>query len=563
MMNKILIVGHPNSGLHKVEDLLLHSGMSAPLETQNEGLLPQEITSLICESYGVINGGEGSNESKEIYQLDVSDVWHGLILGSILANTGEKIWGWADSSLIYLLDFWKNRDNQAFFVLVYDAPETLLVGMGGDVDGCIIDEKLKVWQDYNAELLEFYGRNTDRCVLVSSSAAVSSVNKSLREINKKVDFRLGQSGLDSDYSDVLIPENNELPQLVSNEFDEHNLAIYLATQLINKYPDVLALFDLLQEKSNLPDFRESENSQNYELMAFKEYLNKSYLLSQQSEMLLNKDNENSQLVTSLINQELENTRLTDQLIETSKKAREEAIEKNMLILQLDQLQEDLELHYLDSVKSHDDVEELKQQLLNLEEKKAFFQGKAEWRANKVEELKATVTNYKDKLSKLENSGAQVGNDNALIHQINELQESLEVYYLENEYLKTQLGAKSGRSPSKYGAAQVVQASAPYLIGNMVVDGMKNFSNAKQLPVNLYKQYQIMKKLDDSRLFPDVAEYSDGDEADRIKKHLSYRVGATLIAEMRTVKGLVKLPVLLAKDVLAFKVEQRMRKKKVK
>lgn len=534
MMNKILIVGHPNSGLHKVEDLLLRSGMSAPLETQNEGLLPQEITSLICQSYGVVNGRAGSNESKEIRQLDVSDVWHGLILGSILANTGEKIWGWADSNLVYLLDFWKNRDNQAFFVLVYDAPEALLVGIEGDVDGCIIDEKLKEWQDYNAELLEFYGKNTDRCVLVSSSAAVSSVNKSLREINKKVDFRLGQSGLDSDYSDVLIPENNELPQLASNEFDDHNLAIYLATQLINKYPDALALFDLLQEKSNLPDFRESENSQNYELMAFKEYLNKSYLLSQQSEMLLNKDNENSQLVTSLINQELENTRLTDQLIETSKKAREEAVEKSMLILQLDQIQEDLELHYLDSVKSHDDVEE----------------------------LKATVTNYKDKLSKLENSGVQVGNDNALIHQINELQESLEIYYLENEYLKTQLGAKSG-SPSKYGAAQVVQTSAPYLIGNMVVDGMKNFSNAKQLPVNLYKQYQIMKKLDESRLFPDVAEYSDGDEADRIKKHLSYRVGATLIAETRTVKGLVKLPVLLAKDVLAFKAEQRMRKKKVK
>lgn len=55
--------------------------------------------------------------------------------------------------------------------------------------------------------------------------------------------------------------------------------------------------------------------------------------------------------------------------------------------------------------------------------------------------------------------------------------------------------------------------------------------------------------------PPIYAYNDAFEAERVKKHLSYRLGQTLLKNIKSPLGWIKLPFALAQNVREFRLER--------
>lgn len=69
-MNRIVVVGHPNSKFEEVEDILRQRGMAYPKSSRRENLTPSDITTTICNAYQVHPLEDIENES-ELHPLQI------------------------------------------------------------------------------------------------------------------------------------------------------------------------------------------------------------------------------------------------------------------------------------------------------------------------------------------------------------------------------------------------------------------------------------------------------------------------------------------------------------
>lgn len=70
----------------------------------------------------------------------------------------------------------------------------------------------------------------------------------------------------------------------------------------------------------------------------------------------------------------------------------------------------------------------------------------------------------------------------------------------------------------------------------------------------FKQEQTSSRL--NQKLPPVEQYCDAYAAEHIKQHLSYRLGAQMIANSRTLGGWVSMPWALLGEVKAFRKVHR-------
>ncbi|UBQ40029.1 hypothetical protein [Comamonas thiooxydans] len=123
-MNKIIVVGHPQSGFESVEELLLDCGMAEAKPSRREGFVPAQISETLVKVHGAVPVQHVS-DADQLNQIEVAPVWQGLALDLMLANVEQPLWGWADAQAVYLLDYWKSQDPQTVFVLVFDEPQSV------------------------------------------------------------------------------------------------------------------------------------------------------------------------------------------------------------------------------------------------------------------------------------------------------------------------------------------------------------------------------------------------------------------------------------------------------
>lgn len=191
-MNKIIIVGHPNSGFEEVQRLLAECGMSSALRSRRENLTPTEITQTLVKAHGV-KSVEQLQSAQQLPQIKVAPVWQGMALDLMLANLEQPLWGWADTEAVYLLDYWKEQDPQIVFVLVYDTPETVFTRARLDEVPAAPEElrrRLDTWTAYNAALLHFHLRSAGRSVLVHAGQVQASARSSLHQISAHINTPL-------------------------------------------------------------------------------------------------------------------------------------------------------------------------------------------------------------------------------------------------------------------------------------------------------------------------------------------------------------------------------------
>ena len=71
---------------------------------------------------------------------------------------------------------------------------------------------------------------------------------------------------------------------------------------------------------------------------------------------------------------------------------------------------------------------------------------------------------------------------------------------------------------------------------------KTVKNLADLPLALAREYQTFQKQKPIDNLPPIEAYQDAQEAEKVKKHLSYRLGKTLVNGIINPKSLVNLQV---------------------
>jgi len=517
IINKILVVGHPLSGYESVATLLDSSGMKRAKPSKREGMLPEQISATLIKAH--------QNSSAEgIEQIEVSPVWNGLALDLMLGNIDQDSWCWGDSEAIALLDYWKSMDSKLAFALVYNNPAEAIVRAieeNKSLSPSEMEQMLREWSTYNKALLNFYYRNPKISTLVHAKEIEQSTKTYLEHLEKNIGIPLKTSEIDT-----------ELIKIDSNSHEEGNdLYRYFAHNIVQEYPEALEIYQELQSVANL-----YYNDQ----ASFASSVKEAFYSA------LEMENNYKEKLNSLETKQ-----------QAKQKASEEQTQENELLLaQLHTVQEELESHCLNNKAKS---ETLTKELENLKKEKEILNAKAQAKQKELETQKSQATEHAAKLqNELETSNAQKSKEieeenELLLTQLHMVQEELERYYLENQKLK-----EKKQPPRLYGAAERFKQQLSYRLGVKMIENSRSFGGILSMPFSLLavvSQYRKdLKALGDKKL-PPIYTYTDAYEADKIKNHLSYMLGESMIETLKKPLGTLRLPWALMKTAQAFKQQK--------
>ncbi len=253
---------------------------------------------------------------------------------------------------------------------------------------------------------------------------------------------------------------------------------------------------------------------------------------------------------------------------------EQKSEAGLLLAQLHQIQEELECHFLENSSLKQEIDGLKQGLVE-----AKFSAESQKNAlkNLLDDAKAAArkmqSDLEGEIKVLEQKAQQAQQalsvemqqeNELLLLQLHQVQEELERYYLENQRLKQRIAQllsnqNIAKHPRRYyGAADRVKRQLSYRLGALMISRSNSFSGWLGMPTALLseaRRYKQDKLSREGEKLPPLSQYADLHEGERVKRHLSYRLGATLLANYRSPIGWVKLPWLMGQQVREFKRER--------
>ena len=571
-MAKILIVGHPNSGYQTIEHLLHASGMEQALPSKRERMSPLEIDAALLKAHQEAPGAKALLLGDKIAnrQLPVGTVWHGLAMDLFLGNIDQSLWGWADSKAISLLNYWRDMDDSMHFALIYDRPHSILLNSQEASDSNSIEQKLQEWISYNESLLHFYLRNQDRCLLMNSQQAKSSVGSYVQQIQLHIeapwrDLPNHEPTADASKEQATIKLNHDIDSsfehiLPSLHNEQNHLAGFLADFIINTNQEAIQLYEELQAVANLPLHAASHTQADYHAASMawqammqqhqqlkkqendlKEYSNENELLLQQLHLTqeeferahLNHKQTEAQLNSTLQDKNKLATEYQQKTTETHQKINRLEQEKQQLLKKSDELNQ--------AQKADGEaIKKLETAKLNLEKEKTD-----------LEKIKATLASEKTKLEKEKNrleqdnkaSQSEQEKDNQLLlEQLHHVQEELERLFLENKRLTAR--------PEYYGAAERVRNQLDYRLGATMIQNGKSLGGWISMPAALIKESR--KPQQNTADLPPVSLYHDASEAEKMHKHLSYQLGQTLLKHSRNPLRWFTLPWAINKTVKEFR-----------
>jgi hypothetical protein len=128
---------------------------------------------------------------------------------ALIASRSDRSrpWGWKDPRTTLLLDFWNGLLEDARYILVYRFPWDVADSMqrlGAEVFLRNPEYGYRIWAFYNRRIRDFYAKNSDRCLLISSNALRGNYREFSRLIHDKLRTDVASASLDGiDEPDLL------------------------------------------------------------------------------------------------------------------------------------------------------------------------------------------------------------------------------------------------------------------------------------------------------------------------------------------------------------------------
>ena len=219
-MNCICVTGTFNSDLQQVFNILQHAGVQLAQSNFTNNAIDinawhEHALNLITNQ--AFNSNDSLNLGRFMDQM-ASDIF--------LDNIKSPVWGWADTRSTELLDYWLAFEPRIHFVLVYTSPEQILASsMSTSTEPFLAELLMETWQRHNQQLLRFYYRNPQRCVLIDGIEAVKNPHAFVALCEKQWSINL------------LTPSQSNF--FVESSSD--TLALYLAKQICADYTDIVDL----------------------------------------------------------------------------------------------------------------------------------------------------------------------------------------------------------------------------------------------------------------------------------------------------------------------------------
>lgn len=654
-MDKILIVGHPLSGHDTVEHMVLAAGMCAARPSRREGLHPVDISSALCRANARALV-EAPDADGALQQVEVGPIWQGLALDLMLGNVDQPLWGWSDPQSIVLLDYWRTIDPGITFVLVYDTPDSVLTALTSEQAAQLSPDGLRQlmhnWMACNATLLRFYLHHPSRCVLVQSRQARSAPSAWLQRLQERLQ---GTTRLRTDADEL--PASIDAPQAANPALD------FLTEALVRENPDCQHLYEALQACADLPDAQTSrdggmqplaawralsgllhdrqrqhrqvaeqhariaalEQDLTQEREAFGSQMDQLRLTlkghvqqhQQRTAQLeaLTAELRHSQAIAnghqeqvSRLGQELDRQRQLMAEREAQLQTADDRIgqlqaahsrqeqsrhhDQERLLDQIHKLQLELESHYLKRQELGTAVTTVQAELQRIQQlaserqvqiaelqraqtqreqersRQEALQKAAEDRitrlVQKVEQLQtqkqaqqAQLACDQARLQEVSSAGTALAAENTrLIAQVHSVQQQLERQYLELQAFRQ---AKARAEALPVGAAERVKSHLSYRLGATMIQHSRHLTGWVRLPFALLqtvRQYRREHRARASDKLPPLHKYRDAQEAERVKRHLSYRLGQTLIRHAATPLGWLWLPFALQREVKDFRLQRQ-------
>ena len=488
-MNKILIVGHPQSGYKEVEELLNACGMAGAQPSRREGYLPQQISATLCKAHNA-STLQRIEAGSDVQQINVGPLWNGMALDLMLGNLDQEFWGWSDPQAIFLLDYWLSLDPAITFVFVYDKPQSVLTRMDAQsaagLDSQSLQQRAHGWTAYNAALLHFFLRHPQRCLLVNTQQVRASAASYLQQMRARIDapwsdrmdqlagplaLTEGDAPVDAD-TDSLALAAAGCTADTSRRSPSDALTTYLADALLSQHTASLQLYEELQSCANLPLDDEVGRIVPAALDAWQ----------------------------SMVARQLE---LQEQLDEQTRQ-REFEKKNELLLNQLRQVQEELETA---RVKPSAPPAEL------LQENELLL--------NQLHQVQEELARY-----------------------------YLEAKSLKHKVAPAAAPAKPAE-PVYYGAGQRIRQQLSYKLGATMIERSRSVGGWVSMPIELLRvarQHQRELPLRAAQKLPPIHKYRDAHEAERYRNHLSYRLGQTLLQSVRSPIGWARLPMAIRHEV---------------
>ena len=427
----VLIVGHPMTDYRRVETVLQGVGMLPAQKTRQQGLEPTEISAHLLKRAGVV-----PDFSVKIEQVAPSPIWQILALDLFMGNSDAGFWGWSDPRCVYLLDYWHATDPAMHFIFVYDSLEHVLVraSAGRELSREAINKLISEWQSFYTALMHFYHRHRERCLLVHAEQACANPEAFDKALSSCL-----QRPLERDASTSVVSMALDL------------LEASLAASMVKEQHAWQCSYEELQSQA---DFPLSKGKATDSLAAWNGFSALTMQIRLHGEAL------------SVAEEQVTQTQAQLEVVQGQKGEAESRLNKQqkeaeLLLLQLHQVQEELEHHFLENGALKQEGNALKQSLAEakaiaeaqltalqrqLEATKELAQKTQSDRDIKLKALAAAEVQVAQTRTQLEVAQAQKAEVEVqlneqqkeaelLLLQLHQVQEELEHYFLENGALK--------------------------------------------------------------------------------------------------------------------------------
>ena len=167
-MNMLCITGMSELDLSQIAHFLQEAGVAMPSASKRAS----DIS--ITTWHNRVFGKRKSGNIQDLQPV-IGKLWEQLASDIFVANLDAPLWGWQESRSTWLLDFWADFEPRILFVLVCTSPAYQLArAMESDTQHSInVQEVITAWQAYHQQLLRFYNRYPERCLLVDASIGLS------------------------------------------------------------------------------------------------------------------------------------------------------------------------------------------------------------------------------------------------------------------------------------------------------------------------------------------------------------------------------------------------------
>lgn len=417
-----------------------------------------------------------------------------IMVDLLLANLDYRDWGWESEKNLTALQYWGQIESDVRFILVFDHPYNILKELSDKkltVD--IIDQVMSEWVDYHKVMLSFVEGNSDKFILIEGTAALNNANalsKQLKGITNTLQLKSGWQ--------LLINNNGKSISSLNVHDESDKIVKLLAMEILLKYPEVTNLFDVLLDKASIKTNNvtyRSRSSNINDLISSLNYLN------------YNKNNS-----------EYKKYKTENNLLE--KEIEKLVCDKNLI-----------EKKYYDNEKL----------LKNYKNNESILILNQERSKNNCDEIN---------MLKKENE--------LLVRSLNNAQEKLEKFCIGNQELVSNpvnliaTGSKKVIQPSYYNVSDRIKQDLPYRLGSTLVKS-KSIKSTFLLPITLYSEYLVYKNVENKLVnLPPLSSQSDILEAERLKKHLSYRIGKILVDGATNPRELIKAPKKIGKEFYDFR-----------